>query len=47
MDELSPNWIVGYDHKSLSWVELLAEFNNALQIVIENVLALKIKLALA
>ena len=45
MDELSPLWIVGDDHECLCWVELLAEFDDALQVVIENVLVLQVEVA--
>ena len=40
MNELSSDWVVSDDHKSFGWIELLAELNDALKIVIEYFLGL-------
>lgn len=40
MDHLSSFMVICDDHQGLGWVELLAELNDALQIVVENILVL-------
>jgi hypothetical protein len=47
MNELSSHRIIGNYHQCLSWIKLLTEFDNALKIVVEDLLGVHIKLTLA
>ena len=47
MDELSGDGVVGDDHQGFGGVKLLTEFDDALQVVVEYLLAFDVKLALA
>jgi hypothetical protein len=46
MDEFSSFDVLSDNHESFSWIELLAELDNALQIVVEYVLIFKVQLTL-
>ena len=45
MNEVSSLWVIGDDHKGLSGVKLLAELNDAVQVVVEQLLILQVQFA--
>ena len=46
MDEFSSFDVLSDNHESFGWIELLAELDNTLQIVVEYVLIFEVQLTL-